>query len=357
MDALSAHRRGRIWRYTGFTLIELLVVIAIIAVLVALLLPAVQQAREAARRTQCKNNLKQIGLALHNYHDQNNLFPPAISNDMILPSGTAQPGQQRNFTWIDSILPQLEQLPLYNMINFSAPMLGQLTPTGNAVCSTKLSVLQCPSDFYPQPTPFAAVTPGGFSLTNYGAEGLHWGGPPLGGWSQDPYTAIYTEYTNTSIGDIKDGTSQTIIVGENTNAGWYVVSGPGAWQNGPGKPYGTPYFPHSALIAPQTYSGMWSNGQQPLWPDGTGKSWWWTPAVGWQGYILNPCIYAVWGFNYNWPGPNSQHPGGANFLLADGSVRFINASIQFNLNWFQNPWMALHTRNGQQGNEMTVSDY
>ena len=93
----------------GFTLIELLVVIAIIAVLIALLLPAVQQAREAARRSQCKNNLKQLGLALHNYHDTHQTFPP----QGIWAFGTTGNYQPRSYTWIDMILPQLEQAPLY----------------------------------------------------------------------------------------------------------------------------------------------------------------------------------------------------------------------------------------------------
>src|SRR5437879_1131540 len=98
-------------RRGGFTLIELLVVIAIIAVLIALLLPAVQQARESARRTQCKNNLKQIGLAMHNYHDANLTFPYA--------STYFAPGNKH--TWVEFILPHIDQAPLYNSINFNIP--------------------------------------------------------------------------------------------------------------------------------------------------------------------------------------------------------------------------------------------
>src|SRR5262245_60347417 len=106
----------RFGRRRGFTLIELLVVIAIIAVLIALLLPAVQQAREAARRTQCRNNLKQIGLALHNYHDVFSIFPP----------GNLQIGECCNadneITWAISILPYIEQTNLQNQYNFSRPI-------------------------------------------------------------------------------------------------------------------------------------------------------------------------------------------------------------------------------------------
>src|SRR5437899_1311540 len=107
-------------RRFGFTLIELLVVIAIIAVLVALLLPAVQQAREAARRSQCKNNLKQIGLALHNYHENFNMLPPSAINPGTVGSTSFIPnGGIRNYTGYLMILPQLDQGPLYNQINFN----------------------------------------------------------------------------------------------------------------------------------------------------------------------------------------------------------------------------------------------
>src|SRR5215471_15422897 len=107
-----ARRSSRFWEYTGFTLIELLVVIAIIAVLIALLLPAVQQAREAARRTQCKNNLKQIGLALHNYHDTfNTLMPLAFGDGGV--AGAVRP----TWAWSVMMLPYIDQGPLYNSLN------------------------------------------------------------------------------------------------------------------------------------------------------------------------------------------------------------------------------------------------
>src|SRR6516225_9974587 len=100
----------------GFTLIELLVVIAIIAVLVAILLPAVQQAREAARRTQCRNHLKQLGIALHNYHGTCNVFPPGYV------SGAIYPATANGWGWCAQLLPQLDQAPLYNSLDFSAPV-------------------------------------------------------------------------------------------------------------------------------------------------------------------------------------------------------------------------------------------
>src|SRR5262245_60462030 len=103
-------------RRRGFTLIELLVVIAVIAILVSLLLPAVQQAREAARRTQCRNNLKQIGLALHNYHTACNMFPPGYV------AGAPYPATTNGWSWCAQILPHLDQTPLYEKINFQLPV-------------------------------------------------------------------------------------------------------------------------------------------------------------------------------------------------------------------------------------------
>src|SRR5438094_3648174 len=142
-------RRVRFAR-KGFTLIELLVVIAIIAILIALLLPAVQQAREAARRSQCKNNLKQIGLALHNYHDIYKMFAPAGFGSNAFGGHCADHsteddiGNNRGWviSWAASILPQIDRTPLYKTINFNATFLT----TNNAVWQTVISAYICPSD-------------------------------------------------------------------------------------------------------------------------------------------------------------------------------------------------------------------
>ena len=136
--------RGR----RGFTLIELLVVIAIIAVLIALLLPAVQSAREAARRAQCVNNLKQIGLAIHNYHDQNNSVPPLVEN-----VGNAAWGaiyfDPWPLNWSSSTLPQLEGMPLYNALNFSYGSMG--SPQNATVMNAQVQSLLCPSESLKRP--------------------------------------------------------------------------------------------------------------------------------------------------------------------------------------------------------------
>jgi prepilin-type N-terminal cleavage/methylation domain-containing protein len=153
---------------TGFTLVELLVVIAIIGILIALLLPAVQAAREAARRSQCTNNMKQIGLALHNYHDTHKTFPPAaIWGTPNTPANVlGRLPDPYHHTWCTAILPFMEQQPLYDTVDF------RLRAWGQTIVSTQVQTLRCPSDSGGLDSP---ADTDNIAITNYpGTMGFHW---------------------------------------------------------------------------------------------------------------------------------------------------------------------------------------
>src|SRR5262245_22163185 len=202
-------------RRRGFTLIELLVVIAIIAVLVSLLLPAVQQAREAARRTQCRNNLKQLGVALHNYHTAHNVFPPGYV------AGVAWPATTNGWSFYAQLLPYLDQSPLYEKINFNLPVED---PVNQPFASVTLPELICPTD----------QTNGAFAITDAVGNVVIPAAAPISyaatvgddASEADAATGNGTFYRNsrTRISDIIDGTSTTVLAGERafgfTNGTW-----------------------------------------------------------------------------------------------------------------------------------------
>ncbi|MBL4884717.1 MAG: DUF1559 domain-containing protein [Planctomycetaceae bacterium] len=326
----------------GFTLIELLVVIAIIAILVALLLPAVQQAREAARRSSCKNNLKQIGLALHNYHDVHTIFPPTQVFTYFPTPGSTAGGIARNHSWISMILPMLEQAPLYDRINFSAPMWNlstsqyQLLPNNTAIVAQNITTLQCPSD------PGFNSNTGlshGVAHTNYaGATGWDW-------WyrANHPVSGVFQNGGATRIRDITKGTSTTIMVGEVSTQSFQPKPGiAGHVRNGGGvlRPNGSgnAVF-RAALIAPQTNSDVMVNKNWTR-PDGAIAGFWWKAGP----FMCQPTYLTCFGLNNNWPGASSRHTGGGQFLFADGSVKFMSESTQHSANWTSNSlWMSLHS--------------
>lgn len=288
-----ADTRQRLHR-AGFTLIELLVVIAIIAVLIALLLPAVQQAREAARRTQCKNNLKQIGLALHNYHDTYSRFPIAFEW-IDKPDGTS-------FLrgWAMRILPQLEQGALWEQWNLN---LGHPESPNRQLVATGLPVFICPSTAQPTVAEFpVADWMSGYSegatvragrCDYYAASET----TDAAGNYVDDWDGVLFYDQSYGIRDITDGTSSTLLVGE--MAGFPTVYNRGRRPD--------------PTLTPNLQNGHWAAGNRlqvaPF--DAQGLTW------GAGNKLINSTNR--WGANLF-----SFHPGGVHSLLCDGSVRFIN---------------------------------
>jgi len=210
---------------TAFTLVELLVVITIIGILIALLLPAVQSAREAARRVQCGNNLKQLGLAMHNYHFAHQSLPPGK-----IATGTDNSAQNDRINWGISILPQLEQQNLYDAYDQTV---YNSHPNNLPVLRTFLDVMTCPTDSYANqrlvPVQMSAVGPEGIATSSYKAvSGTRYGStngffdyPPFSPQHQGnrklrgAFTLIDTNgFTTASFANIKDGTSNTFMIGE-----------------------------------------------------------------------------------------------------------------------------------------------
>ena len=253
----------------GFTLIELLVVIAIIAVLIALLLPAVQQAREAARRTQCRNNLHQIGLALHNYHDTHSTFPPASVNL------GASSGNSPWTAWGALILPFMDETALYNAVNFGRPMMDNCANT--TVSNSLLMQYACPS----QPAPTIERAEGGphgrscSYVVNAGST--HLAGRNA---TMDVTAGPFKCDSRVRMRDVRDGTSNTIAVGESTVA--LRVSG-----------YHAP---------------MWAIGN-------------YDSCYGTTAYPMNAVVTQ----RHNLFG--SDHEGGCFMLFLDGQVRFVSENI------------------------------
>ncbi|MBX6314093.1 MAG: DUF1559 domain-containing protein [Isosphaeraceae bacterium] len=357
-------------RPQGFTLIELLVVIAIIGVLIALLLPAVQAAREAARRAQCVNNLKQIGIALHNYHSANDCFPPAALKSSNFDGTLANNG---SYSAHARLLGFMEQQPLANAMNFQIACFND--PVGNfinsTVTGTRLNIFLCPSD-----------TPPTFTLGN---NGLTWVQPGTSYFSSVGSSLEFNDNQPTkpnglfflpisgravNISSVTDGTSNTIAFGE-----WRIGSGNVNRISPQDVVFGVPLFVdrttspnlnlpaanannqflgwisrcaagltqnrvnHTVRLGANWSLGLmiWSMGNITLapnskYPNCSGQS------AGNTG-VEFPGVYTL----------SSYHPGGANVLMADGSVRFLKDSTNLQTVW------ALGSRNG--GEVLSADSY
>ena len=299
MDRPVAVRRRR----RGFTLIELLVVIAIIAVLIALLLPAVQQARESTRRTQCKNNLKQIGLAMHNYHDSSGVFPPGIIHSGNV-AGTGFTGAS-GWAWGTFLLPYIDNGPLYTALAPSAPIdpVNQVT-----LLRTVIPAYLCPSNAWRNPSqntngsvqirvPHTSGTSVPIGMSNFVAV-LGVGGPNCG--NANDTGGMFFVNSNIRLRDVTDGTSNTWMVFERSTrpkpagmSGDSITMG-GNW---------------AGVSAPGCYDANYN----------------WYAELGYIQSTYGEINGSATRFDNRQP--DSFHTGGVHVLLADGSVRFVSQNI------------------------------
>jgi len=331
MTISTDHRRR-----PGFTLIELLVVIAIIAVLIALLLPAVQAARESARRAQCTNNLKQMGLALHNYHAQWNSFPVGFlyAYQGVLP--VSSPLQYR-WSVLAQMAPQLEQTNLFNALNFNFPIAHMPTSSGalfwpyfeanTTAMATQVALFLCPSDGAPPP----AV---GTGPTNY----AFCAGDGSNGGDATNADGVFILGPAESVANVTDGTSLTAAASEQ------ILGIAGPYSQTTPLPVPIPWTWAMARVV----AGPLTDPACALAPDGwllnKGSSWWdgnYQNAL--YNHYLTPnanrpdCIVY---HNPGWKAARSFHPGGVNLLFCDGHVAFAKDTVNLNV------WRAISTRNG-----------
>jgi prepilin-type N-terminal cleavage/methylation domain-containing protein len=330
-------------RRRGFTLIELLVVIAIIAVLIALLLPAVQSAREAARRIQSTNNLKQMGLALHNYESTNSCFP-----------GTG--GQQYSgFSVQARILPYMEGVNLTNSMNFSVPLLNitvthgfsiSFSPQQTTAAATVVQAFLCPSDAlphvypaYPYSTPSAGTC---YVACTGSGTGTYYD-------STFPTDGVFWDNSATKFADITDGSSNTMFMSQcllglgqdSTGANPMQAFRQEANISGSVSPSSTapggygPAYSNPNLATLAAGAGSWRGDRGVSWILGTGS------VTYFNAYSPpNSQIPDVFGHGLGWFAARGPHPGGVLALTGDGSVKFIKNSVNIVT------WRALATRNG-----------
>jgi prepilin-type N-terminal cleavage/methylation domain-containing protein len=333
----------------GFTLIELLVVIAIIGILIALLLPAVQAARESARRAQCSNNLKQIGIALHNYHDALKKFPPstmqATPQTDGIENGTL--GEFYAFGSLALLMPYMEGNSLYNTMDFRYAVYVpggtgtngfNISPVNTPAAATLVPFYLCPSDMYKSVSSDYGVT--NLGPVNYAAcigSGLNFGSP----FNTDGPFYAQSSITSASL---LDGLSNTAAFSE-----CLLGTGPeNAMGAMPGNDVQSIYAFIPGLISDSGCASAttWNvdNNKGFLWLVGelrcTAYNHYYTPnQVIWDCIGFDPNNgYATTG----WHGARSRHPNGVNLTISDGSVRFVSSEIDFYI------WRAMATRAGRE---------
>jgi prepilin-type N-terminal cleavage/methylation domain-containing protein/prepilin-type processing-associated H-X9-DG protein len=319
----------------GFTLIELLVVIAILGILIALLLPAVQKAREAANRIKCTSNLKQLGLAMHQYHDVEGMFPPGLEQK-VGPNYPKVPADLFRWSVHSKLLPYVEQTNISNSLDLLDPLFTDYNLTVDSQnvlgVSQTVKLFLCPSDWG---IPFVPVVFGQpdpkFGPTNYVAcigSGAN-GGPRINA------DGICFTDSKVRISDITDGTSNTALMSE----GLLGMGGNELPQ--PPTPSQLPrvyaYLYTNQPLTPSLCQGTtdWATNGQSKWADGEVYC-----TLYDHGYPPNSSQWDCVGLQYNWKAARSNHPGGVNLLLADGSVRFVGNSVDLNT------WHALGSRAG-----------
>ncbi len=323
-------------RRPAFTLVELLVVIAIIGILIALLLPAVQAAREAARRMSCTNNMKQLGLATHNFHDSHKKFPVGWPRETC-DDYPSIPSSLFRWSVLASITPYIEQYAIYDSLNMEIPLFGHGGNTsiyGYGVHTDNQEAVAQMVDPFLCPSDKARVIEEGFGPTNY--KWCRGSGHNLG--SNSDADGVFTLETKIRFADITDGTTNTAMFSEST-------LGPGA-ESGVTEPSGqltednagevvvivASSLDESACSVLGTTAAMNRGGR---WADSwvcyTSYDHWLppnseVPDCGWRSHV--------------WHAARSRHPGGANVTLCDGSVRFVSETVD------RATWQALGSRNG-----------